>query len=275
MDDPPIHDEPELMTLPMARAVIAPQPFQQRGGEALTQLLIVAGAYLVWRYFMIFRVLDWVDAHVDGMTVYAQVFLNGVAAMLAIWLATRGQPAIRQSLGLATDGLGREIFWGMLMVIPCYIANIIASVLYILASNTDVMDIAGQRLENMEVLATLSAVSVVPISIYVGVYEEILFRGFFLSRMRSFFGGPPSGGATFLAIILSSAVFGMAHVYQGTLGIVQTFTVGVVLAIIALWRKKIWACMIAHMGIDIFGLVLLRVVKPMLEEALRAATQPA
>jgi len=275
MGDPPIHNEPDPTTLPMARAVIAPQPVQQRAGDALTQMLIVIGVYIVWRYFMIFQVMDWVEARAPGMHVYAQVFLNGVVAMLAVWLAVRGQPGIRDSLGLATDNIGREIGWGVLMVIPCYMANIIVSVLYVLASRTDIMDIASDRLENMEVLAELAAVSVVPISIYVGIYEEILFRGFFLTRLRRLFGGPQSARATALAILLSSAVFGLAHVYQGTLGVLQTFTVGIILALIAVWRRKIWACMIAHMGIDIFGLILLKFLKPLLEEALRAATQPA
>lgn len=274
MSEPLIHNEPEPVTLPVARAVIEPQPSQPPAGEALSQLLIVAGAYVVWRYFMLLHVVDWIEVRAPGTQVYAQVFLNGVAAMIAVWLAARSQPRIRESLGLATDGIGREILWGMLMVIPCYVANIIVSVLYVVASGIDVMDVAQDRLDNMEVLAQLAAVSVVPISIYVGIYEEILFRGFFLSRLRWLFGGANSGGTTALAIVLSAVVFGLAHVYQGTLGVLQTFTVGIILAIIVVWRKKIWACMIAHMGIDIFGLVLLKVLKPMFEEAIHAATQP-
>ena len=76
-----------------------------------------------------------------------------------------------------------------------------------------------------------------------------------------------AGAFTHLA---SAALFGLGHAYQGVLGVLQTFTVGLVLAAVAVWRGSIWPCILAHVGIDVFGLFLLRAVAPALREALPA-----
>src|SRR5262249_28826240 len=103
----------------------------------------------------------------------------------------------------------------------------------------------------------------------------VLFRGFVLSRLRTIFGFANPMLAAALAVAISSLLFGLAHAYQGVLGMLQTFTVGAIVAVIALWRRSIIACIFAHLGIDVIGLVLLKLVKPLLDEYLHSvASQP-
>lgn len=54
--------------------------------------------------------------------------------------------------------------------------------------------------------------------------EELLFRGFLMTRLADIFGRSRLGWA--VALIGASAIFGMSHAYQGVAGVLLTGTVG-------------------------------------------------
>ena len=51
--------------------------------------------------------------------------------------------------------------------------------------------------------------------------------------------------------------------------------VGAVLCVVAVLRGNLWSCITAHAAIDAFGLLMLRLLKPMLQEVLKAAGSAA
>ena len=112
-------------------------------------------------------------------------------------------------------------------------------------------------------LSNVSPWAAVPLAMFVGLYEEVVFRGFLLSRLRTVFTSPHWGWwtTTGLAVLVSSALFSAGHGYQGPLGLLQTFAIGVVLASVAAWRGSIWPCILAHAGIDSIGLLALPLLK--------------
>ena len=69
-----------------------------------------------------------------------------------------------------------------------------------------------------------------------------------------------------MAIVLSGVRFGAGHGYQGLLGLVQTTAGGIAFGALTVWRKSLWPAIVAHLTIDTMGLVLLRVLKPAIEE---------
>ena len=71
-----------------------------------------------------------------------------------------------------------------------------------------------------------------------------------------------------LGVVVSSALFSAGHGYQGMIGLVQTFVAGACFATVAVVRKSLWPSIIAHAAIDVFGLVALHFVKPLLEKML-------
>jgi len=99
-----------------------------------------------------------------------------------------------------------------------------------------------------QVLLALALVIVVAIS------EETIFRGYLLLRfgatMRSM-------GA---AVISSSLVFSIGHGYEGTVGLATVGVMGVVLALVYLWRKSLVAPMVLHFLQDFIGIVLVPVL---------------
>jgi len=82
-----------------------------------------------------------------------------------------------------------------------------------------------------------------------GLSEEFLYRGFvFIAFVRLIVNfGPPAA----FAAILSSAWFSLAHLYQGRRGIITTFVVGRLFALVRIWTGSLIPAITAHVGIDL------------------------
>lgn len=82
-----------------------------------------------------------------------------------------------------------------------------------------------------------------------GVSEEFLYRGFvFMAFVRMIVNyGPPNA----FAAILSSLWFSLAHLYQGRRGLITTFVVGMIFALVRIWTGSLIPAIAAHMGIDL------------------------
>ena len=88
--------------------------------------------------------------------------------------------------------------------------------------------------------------------LFTGFYEEVLARGFLLTRSWTLLPG------TWAPVLLSSALFGLGHFYQGWLGVVQTALIGVVFARLALHWGTLWPVILAHAALNTLSLAVLR-----------------
>jgi len=88
------------------------------------------------------------------------------------------------------------------------------------------------------------------LSIAAGAGEEIAYRGYAMTALA------PLTGLT-AAAVLTSAVFGAAHAYQGLLGVLRTALMGGVLAWGYIASGSLWPAIVAHTIIDVLaGIVL-------------------
>lgn len=90
------------------------------------------------------------------------------------------------------------------------------------------------------------------VALTAGVCEEILFRGFLIAYFMKLVPGLPVVGAA----ILSCAVFGLAHLYQGWGGVVSTGLFGVLMAVLYLFTGSLIWPMAAHALLDLRVLFL-------------------
>jgi membrane protease YdiL (CAAX protease family) len=82
-----------------------------------------------------------------------------------------------------------------------------------------------------------------------GISEEFIYRGFvFMAFVRMTVNYAPPNG---IAIMLSSAWFALAHLYQGRRGIITTFVVGIIFASIRIWTGSLIPVVAAHAGMDL------------------------
>lgn len=86
--------------------------------------------------------------------------------------------------------------------------------------------------------------------------EEMLVRGFLLNRLAEAWG--ESRAAWTGALFASSALFGLAHFYQGLSGMLLTGTIGLVFGTVYLAvGRNLWVTILAHGTIDTISLVAL------------------
>jgi len=83
-----------------------------------------------------------------------------------------------------------------------------------------------------------------------GVTEELVFRGYLQPRLELLFKNP------YWAIVISSLIFGLAHIMYGTVkNVIDPFFIGLGLAIYY-WRyRNIKVAMVFHFLWDLLGLL--------------------
>jgi CAAX protease family protein len=80
----------------------------------------------------------------------------------------------------------------------------------------------------------------IALSLTAGICEEAIFRGYLQRQFIALTRSVPAG------ILLSAAAFGAAHSYQGYRGVIQISLLGVMLGLLAYWRKTVRPGMISH-----------------------------
>ncbi len=91
----------------------------------------------------------------------------------------------------------------------------------------------------------------------VGFYEELVFRGFLLTRLRRV------SSSWIVAVAVSSALFAAPHAHdQETITIIPLFGLGVIFAVLTIWRKSLVPAMVGHAVFNAGVLTLMRYQYP-------------
>lgn len=86
--------------------------------------------------------------------------------------------------------------------------------------------------------------------------EETIFRGYLISRFHAI------TGRVVPAVIISTAIFTLGHIsYEDSGKLIYVGIMGLILAIVYVWRKSLIAPMVIHLLQDFFPLVLIPLIK--------------
>ncbi len=85
----------------------------------------------------------------------------------------------------------------------------------------------------------------------VALAEETIFRGYLILRFKNV---TTSTAAT---VLLSAVIFSLGHGYEGSAGVVTVGIMGLVFALIYIWRQSLVAPVVMHFMQDFIGIVLL------------------
>ena len=89
------------------------------------------------------------------------------------------------------------------------------------------------------------------LSLCAGFGEEVAYRGYAMTALLLI------SGSAALALIVTSATFGVLHAYQGPIGVVRTGVVGLIMGAALLHTGNLWPPIVAHALIDLIaGLVV-------------------
>jgi uncharacterized protein len=177
--------------------------------------------------------------------------LNDIALLsLVLYFIWRNQERV-ESIGWKFDHFGRDLALGVVLFVPVYLGgNMLANLLHQIGLS------APERQPSFLAVSGLKqlVLSVMIVTI-VAVVEETIFRGYLMLR----FTGVSAHRSA--AVILSSIIFSLGHGYEGMAGTVTVFLLGVLFALIYLWRKSLVAPMVIHFLTDFTSIVLPAVLK--------------
>jgi membrane protease YdiL (CAAX protease family) len=89
-----------------------------------------------------------------------------------------------------------------------------------------------------------------------GFGEEVTFRGFLFDRFGAWWGR--SGGATIATIVMTAALFGIAHLSdQGWDGVKLAFVNGLIWGAIYARTRDLWPLMAGHVAFDLVAVALI------------------
>jgi len=159
---------------------------------------------------------------------------------------------------------------GVAAVPACYFAIFLTGILYVLFVGEDVEALVDEKKALIDIVPEFSLTTVLLFGVFTGFFEELLFRGLFLTRFNALVRNRA------LAVILAALLFGLVHVYQGPMGMVQTAAIGVILGAVATLARSLWPAIIAHAAFNSAQFALMPLAAKMLDELSRqAATMPS
>jgi uncharacterized protein len=83
------------------------------------------------------------------------------------------------------------------------------------------------------------------LAVTAGVCEEFLYRGFAIAALSR------AGLSSWVVVLVSSVLFGLAHAYQGRAGVLGTSVLGILFAVARVMYGSLAPVMIWHTGVDI------------------------
>ncbi len=93
--------------------------------------------------------------------------------------------------------------------------------------------------------STMELIPFFALSITAGLCEEFLYRGFAMAALSRT--GLPVG----VVILVSSVIFGLAHLYQGRAGLVSTMVLGILFGVSRAALGSLVPAILWHMGVDL------------------------
>lgn len=188
----------------------------------------------------------------QGSLGFVLVALSTIARDLAlvsliIFLAWRdGEPVV--DLGLTFKNGWKDIGIGIALFIPfTFGAGLLENVLRAAGLSAP----SSQQVSFLTPKSAAEFALAFVLVIVVAISEEIIFRGYMILRFNEVTLN------TTAAVLLSSVIFSLGHGYEGSAGVVTVGVMGLVFALVYLWRKSLVAPIVMHFLQDFISIVLL------------------
>lgn len=273
-------ETPESPSLPSARPILVARPVQAPSDparpvpvvgpplwenelafltrrEALLDLFLVFLAAIATQYLPALVLHALAGQPIQGSPTQAILLASkwaemGLAVGLAAYLVLRFRLPPR-AIGLRSSGLIGQLAWGIGGLAGCYAvllatAPLVAALLLVFPQMGQEL---RQRLEFVGGLPQENPWVLLLVLVAVAVHEEVIFRALLLPYLRRL------TGAWWPAVLLSTAVFSVLHVpAQGIAGGLQVAAVGVVLSLLFILSRSLFAVTLTHFLFDALQLLL-------------------
>jgi membrane protease YdiL (CAAX protease family) len=174
----------------------------------------------------------------------------GACVIIGVLIRVRGLGAA--SVGLRKDRFLVDVVLGIAATAVLFATIWVTMVLVWLAwpALLDEMQENARRL--MDLVPPLGPFWFLPVALTIGTYEELLFRGFLMTRLRR------ATGSWSIAVVLSTVLFTILHAMDQTrAALIASATLSLVLSLLTIWRRSIVPAIVAHALFDYVQFLLL------------------
>jgi len=159
-----------------------------------------------------------------------------LACILLVWLGGHKVSTI----GLTTRNLRVDFGIGVSSMFGVWVMLFMIS-LYLVLLFPSLMEQPSKAQKAIEAsFPRLSLVQMTLLCLCIAVYEEIVFRGFLLTRLYAIF------RRWWLAVLIGASLFGSLHLYQGAIAVGMVTLLGLVMGAIFAWRRSLTSPIIMH-----------------------------
>lgn len=219
-----------------------------------TVLFISAGIIvLVWIYKLI-RNVFYLERILHTFESWPQLFLEAsVASVLTIFTVTlllRLAEERYRAIGFEGSAVIKQLRNGFLFGVSIFFLDIL-----VLDPVLDAL-LPQNSPQGIEMSSLFKDIRFLPVFLFIGLFKggfsEELWRIFTLTRFEKIFG--KSG--LILALLLSSAMFGVGHLYQGIGGMISVGTIGFLYALVYLRKRRALEAVTAHAAFNSIQIIL-------------------
>jgi uncharacterized protein len=254
----PAPEFPPTMPDPSATTPAHPGPIAPLWHTALILLLILGNS------FAGSSKLGAVHGSAARILLYAGTFITQLVLILIIWFGIRSRAVRMRDLIGGRWKTVEEFLLDVVLAAAFFVAaSLVLFGLRVAIGTIDLHNLQKTLDDTLKMLGPLAphtyleAGLFVLLSVFAGLFEEIIFRGY-LQRQ---FGALAQNAA--IGIIGSGVIFGLAHGYQGPRMMVVIGVYGVFFGVLAHFRKSLRPGMMAHALQDsLAGITLFRLVRP-------------
>ncbi len=178
--------------------------------------------------------------------------LRALATAVVVYLIAHRRRQPRESVGVSTRALPINVMIGLLAPIAayCFIGLVMLTMMALWPDTIQKMTENSERL--MAIIPPLNPMLFIPLAMLIGIYEEVLFRGFLLTRLRR------GTGSWTIAVVISPALFTALHAGEQTLpALVMVTILSLMFSGLTIWRRTIVPAIIAHTLWDLSQFLLM------------------
>jgi len=211
--------------------------------SVLAFLAIFVPIYSVWEYARLKRWLaaNWPNARITSYRGNIILEWAGALGMLFWWMQQQ-RPVEPLFLNWQISG------WPLLLA-GLAIAGAFALIIQTKRTENDPAELAKIResvgdLEAMVPHTQQEVTTFNVLAVSAGICEEIMYRSVLQAILASLFGW-------WLAVLISGVIFGLAHAYQGPLGIAKTGLLGMLLSVLTIFTGTLIPAILLHVVADL------------------------
>ena len=167
--------------------------------------------------------------------------LRGIVSVALVMLIISIRAQAPGSVGLRRRGFVVDLPIG---VVAAVVAGVLAQLAFLLLwmiwpEVSKQMKENAQRIQ--EIVPRLRPLGFVGLSVLIGIYEELIFRGFLMLRLRR------ATGSWTLAVLISTLLFtGLHALDQVTVALMAIAILSLVFSVTTIWRRSVVPAIVAH-----------------------------